>query len=108
MPLVNVYAAHDVEEKLTSIMAELKQFIADQLASKEITLTPAEISVRLVGVKGGGMIANVELEITAAAFPERVEKQDQICLKVMEFFKEKTGFENRVWLILSELGHSWV
>jgi hypothetical protein len=49
------------------------------------------------------------LEITAYAFPERVEKQDKICLDVADYIREKIPAvkELQVWLKLCELGHSW-
>ncbi len=54
------------------------------------------------------MIGDVEVQISVHAFPERVAKQDGICLDVMKYLQERTGIENvKVWLQLSELGHSW-
>ena len=55
------------------------------------------------------MIGEVEVEITAHAFSERVQKQDEICLEVMKYIQENVpSIGNvKVWLKLSELGHSW-
>ncbi len=55
------------------------------------------------------MIGDIELEISAHAFEERVKKQDEICLEVMNYLKnKKPSLGNvKVWLKLSELGHSW-
>jgi len=60
-------------------------------------------------VEGKGMIENLEVEVTAHAFQERVDKQDQICLSVQKFIQEKEPSlgEIKVWLVLSNLGHSW-
>ncbi len=55
------------------------------------------------------MISPIEIEITAAAYKERVEKQDQICLNIAKYLQDKDPSfgEIKVWLILTELGHSW-
>lgn len=55
------------------------------------------------------MIGGVEVDIHAHAFQERIEKQDEICLSVMDYIQKKEPSVGavKVWLILSELGHSW-
>ncbi|MFZ2886322.1 MAG: hypothetical protein WA021_00705 [Minisyncoccia bacterium] len=107
MPLVNIYFAKNIEQKMLDISQALKEFIANELTGADIKLTPEEISIRLLSNVGTNMIASVELEITAHAFSERINKQDEICIRVMNYIKEKTGIDNKVWLKLSELGHSW-
>ena len=53
-------------------------------------------------------VERIELEITAHAFEERIDKQDEICLNVRRFVKAKLDIkEVRVWLLLPQLGHSW-
>ena len=109
MPTVNVfYSNEDAVSKFDKITAELKQYVAEQLTCGDITLDSNEVSVRLLNSKGDGMLAPVEIEINAAAFSERVEKQDEICLNIQEFLIDKLQITDvNVWLILSELGHSW-
>ena len=109
MPLVNIYFQQaEATGQLQKLTPDLKKFLAEKLTCGDISLSPSEISVRFIDVVGGDMIAEIELEIAAHSFPERVKKQDQICLEVMQYFQKKTGIENvRVWLQLSELGHSW-
>lgn len=110
MPTVNVfYRESNKIEGLEKIISELKVYLADMLTCGDIKLTPKEISIRLIQVNGGEMIGDVELEITAHAFPERVKKQDEICLEVASYLKEKLPSLGgiKVWLKLSELGHSW-
>lgn len=54
------------------------------------------------------MIAELEAEITAHAFGERVDKQDEICLHIRSFLMKKImAADVRVWLLLPQLGHSW-
>ncbi len=55
------------------------------------------------------MIADIELEIFAHAFKERVEKQDEICMTIRNHILKNVHElkDVRVWLVLSELGHSW-
>ena len=53
-------------------------------------------------------IADTELEIKAYSYPERVQKQDEICLSIRDYIQRtcsKAG-STYVWLQLSELGHS--
>lgn len=108
MPTVNIYHQNLPDTApLAGKLAALRQYLAGVLTCGDITLGPSEISIRLVRSHGGEMIAPVELEISAHAFPERVEKQDQICLDVMSWIRQETGLETKVWLKLSELGHSW-
>ena len=110
MPTVNIY--HENQEqrtKLKSLVSELKVFIAKELTCGDIALTPEEVSVRFIETIGDFMIGGVELDIHAHAFKERVEKQDEICLSIMDYIQQKEPSVGavKVWLILSELGHSW-
>jgi hypothetical protein len=110
MPVVNLYFNDEkYVEQLEKVTPALKQFVADQLTCKDISLGPGEVSVRLLPARGKGMLANVELDIFAAPFPERIEKQDEICLNVRQFVLDRVnGLQDaKAWLILSELGHSW-
>ena len=116
MPTVNIFykdigEGKDVARQLSldSIGDDLKIFIAQELTCKEIKLKPEEISIRLINAGGDGMISPIEIEITAHAYKERVEKQDQICLNIAKYLQDKnpTFGGIKVWLILTELGHSW-
>lgn len=110
MPIVNVYYSEDKhQEMLGSHLDELKRLVAKQLTCSDIQLKTDEITVRLLRTSPEGMLATVELEIFAHAFSERVEKQDDICLAIRAHIMNNVPeFEDvRVWLILSELGHSW-
>ena len=94
---------------LIEITPRLKEYVAEQLSCGDRKLTSGEVSVRIIRVEGKGMIADVELEITAHAYEERIEKQDEICRNIRSYvLKEIPSFEDvQVWLKLSELGHSW-
>ena len=95
-------------ERLQKRTADLRQHVAEKLTCGDIILSPSEVSIRFLDVACGEMIANVEMEIAAHAFPERTKKQDEICLDIMKYVQEKTGIQDiKVWLKLSELGHSW-
>lgn len=109
MPTVNVYySTEDQSAALGELTAELKAFAAEVLTCNDIQLNTDEITVRLIQVIGSGMLADIELEITAHAFNERIEKQDKICLNIRKFLKQKLDVkEVRVWLLLPQLGHSW-
>lgn len=95
--------------KLSALGSDLRKFIAAQLTCGDIALTPDEISIRFIETIGDFMIGGVEVDIHAHAFQERIEKQDEICLSVMDYIQKKEPSVGavKVWLILSELGHSW-
>ncbi|MEX1995162.1 MAG: hypothetical protein WD887_00080 [Candidatus Saccharimonadales bacterium] len=107
MPTINIfYSDNDDGPKLDELTSELKKYVAQKLTCGDIQLNEDEVSVRLLKARGNGMIASVELEVTAAAFAERVEKQDEICLNIQKFLKDRLKTDIYVWLILAELGHS--
>lgn len=108
MPTVNIYQnTKEFEQKLRLATPGLKRKLADLLSGESIKLNTEEISVRIIDTIGQGMLAKVELEIHAAAFKERVDKQDEVCLSVQKYLIDALGTDVKVWLILSELGHSW-
>ena len=109
MPTVNIYFRKvENQKRLQGLTPDLKKYLAEELTCGDITLSPSEISIRFLNIAGGEMSADIELEITAHAFHERIGKQDEICLRVMDYIKRESGIENvRVWLKLSNLGHSW-
>lgn len=109
MPTINTYYTDDkFEQELKESINDLKQFAAKELTCGDISLQPDEISIRLIKTTGSGMLAEVELEVTAHAFGGRIKRQDEICLTFRDFLKEKlSASEVRVWLLLPELGHSW-
>ncbi len=109
MPTVNIFSKNTSQEELNELSLDLKPLIAKKLTCGNIKLTPEEVSVRIIYIEGGNMIGKVEIEIKAHAFKERIEKQDGICNEVREYImdKYKSLGDVRVWLVLSELGHSW-
>lgn len=110
MPTVNVFYKHgEQQSKLVPLTPQLKEQVANELTCNDIKITPAEVSVRLIHADGDGMLGSIEIEITAHAFEERVKRQDEICLRIANYVKkqEPSLGEVKVWLILSELGHSW-
>ena len=110
MPIVKIfYQDLEKQSKLESLVPALKEYIADELTCGEIRLKSDEVSIRLMTISGGGMIGSVEVEIIAHAFVDRINKQDEICLRVAEYLQNKEPLLGKVsvWLQLSELGHSW-
>ena len=109
MPTVNVYfRGQDNADKFQEIVPELKVYLAKELTCGDISLTSEEVSIRFIQNVGPNMIGDVEVQISVHAFKERVDKQDEICLDVMKWLQERSGVQNiKVWLQLSELGHSW-
>ncbi len=109
MPTINIfYNDARLVGELEKATASLKKYAAEQLTCGDIKLNADEISVRFLKDEGNGMLAPLELEISAAAFKERVDKQDEICLNIQKFLLDMLDVQDiKVWLILSELGHSW-
>lgn len=107
MPTINIYCENDYFNE--NIINQLKEILIDLLSCENIKLNKDEFSFRLLKTDKKFMIADIELEIKAHHFKKRVENQDLICNKVREFLLEKIqGVQDiRVWLILSELWHSW-
>ena len=108
MPTVNVFlASKEHQQLLLTHCDRLKQLIARELSCDERELQPNEVSIRVIhSASREGMLADVELDITAAAYPERVTRQDDICSRVSAWFSNSAGIEAKAWLALSELGHS--
>lgn len=71
-----------------------------------MALSPADISVRLLGVRGD-MIGTVEIDIFAKAFGDRVSRQNEICRNVAAWIRTEApaAGDPYAWLILSELGY---
>ena len=109
MPTVNIYSKNNKGESIQTLISDLKKYLAEKLTCGEIQLKPEEISIRFINVAGGEMIGDIEVEIKAHSFPERVKKEDEISKEIMNYLKDKIPAlgEVKVWLQLSELGHSW-
>ncbi|MGF7228616.1 MAG: hypothetical protein ACQR33_01375 [Candidatus Saccharibacteria bacterium] len=109
MPTVNFFYQNDAHlKRLDELMQDIKTLVASELSCGDIQLDTSEVSVRLIRSEGSGMIADLEVEITAHAFQERVDKQDKICLRTRDYLVQKIPkTEIRVWLLLPQLGHSW-
>ncbi len=110
MPTINTYFRNEALQNDLIALADgpLQSYVAEQLTCEEIKLAPGNVTVRLMRSIGKGMLAPVEMDIVAAPYPERVERQDEICLNVRQFVLDYVHdlYDAKVWLPLSELGHS--
>ncbi len=109
MPVVNIYfKKQDENFRFQGVVNELKNFLSKELSGSSIKLSPSEISVRMVNqLNTDGLIGDIEIDLSVHSFSERVEKQDEICRNVRNFLQEKDFKNVKVWLKLSELGHSF-
>ena len=109
MPTMNIFYQNQAHAAiLGQHLSDIKELIATELTCGDIALSPNEVSIRFLQTSGSGMIAQLEVEITAHAFDERVAKQDEICLRVRSFLMELLPETDiRAWLLLPQLGHSW-
>ena len=108
MPTVNIYYKNDADSSSLCMLADkLKAYLASELTCSNITLDKHEISIRLVKVGQEGPLGEIELDITAHAFAERIERQDAICRNTKRYLeKAAPSLGNiRVWLHLCQLGH---
>lgn len=106
MPTINIYSSKDLTEQ--AIIDKLRPFTAEHLSCGDIKLKPEEVSIRFIK-SSGQMIGDVELEIAVHSFKERVDRQDEIANEFRNFLMKefpKLG-DIRIWLKLSELGHSF-
>ena len=108
MPSVNIYTSKDRVKPLESILPELREFTAQKLSCRDRRLVADEISLRVLTPDASLQIANTELEIIAYSYPERVKKQDDICMSIKNYVQKTCPQAGSVyvWLQLSELGHS--
>jgi len=106
MPTINIYSGKELFEQ--EIVEGLRPFVAEKLSRGDVALKSEEISVRFIK-SSGEMIGETELEISAHLFKERVERQDEISNEIRDFLMKEFPElgDVRVWLKLSELGHSW-
>lgn len=110
MPTATVFTSKETSAQLLEpALPELREFLARELSCGARALAPDEISIRVITATISAMIAPIEMEITAHKYSERVERADKICLSVRDFIKNQVSSAGdvRVWLILTELGHSW-
>lgn len=107
MPTVNIYY-NDASNVSDLIVQKLKALVAKELTCGKLVISDKEVSVRIIQVTGT-MIASIEVEIHAHAFDDRVRRQDDICNAIRTFIMESLPAvgDVRVWLVLSQLGHSW-
>lgn len=122
MPTVNVYLSQNHVQSGYPVweenMSKLREFIAKELTCGERVIAAHEMSIRILSVHGRGMIAPIEIEIQAHAYQERIERSDVVCVAIRTFVMNAVNDSKatvqkiqlkdfQVWLILSQLGHSW-
>jgi hypothetical protein len=107
VPTITIYVRDDswvqrIERLLTSLAAEA----AAQLSTPEMDIDADHISIRVMVTRASRMMSAVEVEISAHAFPSRVQRQDHICGALRVWLAERE-IPARVWLQLSELGYGY-
>lgn len=109
MPTVNVFhASNEQAQQIIELQSQLKNYLAKELSCGDITLSPDEVSIRLIKTANAGMIAELEVEVTVHAFDERVERQDEIANSIRDYLLQNIQAKDiRVWVLLPQLGHSW-
>ena len=113
MPTANIFwNQKSLEEKWVfkpEFIVEFKKKLAEILSCNDRDLDPKEVSIRIINTYTEGMISEMECDISAYSYPERIQKQDEICNEVKEWIKKNLPETQNVsvWLSLSELWHSF-
>lgn len=105
---MNMYTSRERVSSLESILPNLRDFTARELSCAERVIDSKEMSLRIIVPDASLKIADTEIEIMAFGYPERVKRQDEICLSIQEYVQRTCPDAGSVyvWLQLSELGHS--
>lgn len=108
MPFIKVYTtSEDQEKRLEPYLEAIQRQAAKELSCGELHLEAKEFSIRVIRSDLARPIGDIELEISAYSFHERVVKQDAISLNLKRYIEKFTDpYSVYVWLQLSELGHS--
>ena len=108
MPTMNIYTDRGRVEALASILPGLGEYAAKELSCGDITLASNEVSLRVIVPDASLRIADTEIDMSAYSFPDRVARQDEICLSIKEYVERECPDAGSVyvWLQLDELGHS--
>ena len=107
MPTITIYTTEvRWAEKIEPLLPELAERTAALLSTPEMALDGTHISIRVVVAHCGLMMSPVELEVTAHAFGQRLERQDEICGDLRQWLL-RAEIPNRVWLRLSALGYGY-
>ena len=110
MPTANFYVRNTHVRRFgDEAQRQFREFAAKRLTCGDIALRPEEISIRLIRVDESSlMMGELELDMHAHEFAERVERQDQLCQELAAFLQDELQLSDdvKVWLVLSQLGHS--
>lgn len=104
MPIVNIYSPTEIIEQLRGDVDRLRNLTAAVLNVEEWPIDYTHISLRLI-VVSGILIGDVEVEIIAHSFDDRVNRKDEICSSVRSELEDMWRLEVRVWLHLVEMGY---
>ncbi len=83
--------------------------MAESLCVSDIQLDSSHVSVRLIECRGK-TIGDIELEIIAHAFLQRIENKDQRAIDIRKKVEELLLHTKqvRVWLLLCEMGYGYL
>ena len=85
MPSVNIYTNEKNVDKLEKSIIYIKEFIAKKLSCDNRKVEANEISIRIIVPSVSSTISETEIVMIAHSYPERIQKQDEICLSIKNF-----------------------
>ena len=109
MPPVNIYTSKERVEPIAQVFDGLAGIIAKELTCSDRQLNPEDIQLQILVPEITYNSPATRVDIYAAPYSKRVERQDIICTNVQQYLREncpQTG-DVKVFLILAELGYSF-
>lgn len=104
MPILTVTSNAALLEEISQDAEELRSMAANELSVEEWPIDETHISLRFNSVSGA-LIGEVELELIAHQFGDRVARKDEVCSRIRSHFEKRWKREVRVWMHLVEMGY---
>jgi hypothetical protein len=109
MPLANIYCPDPkIKGKINGHLKDIQAAIAKALSYSESKLSPDDIRIRGIHLDfNSDNIAQIEIDIFAYDFKERVEREDEIAKEIEAEIKKIVCYPDvKVFPIFCKIGHS--
>ncbi len=108
MPLVNIFCSDSsLHGQISGHLDKIQAVIANALSCAENTPSSDDIRIRGVHLDFNSKIAQIEIDIFAYDFEERVRRQDEIAKEIEAEIIKIVGYPKvKVFPIFCKIGHS--
>ncbi len=108
MPLVYILCPESsVKGKVSGHLKDIQTAIAKALSCTESKPSPDDIRIRGIHLDFNSKIAQIEIDIFAYDFKERVEREDEIAEEIENQIIKIVGYSDvKVFPIFCKIGHS--